>query len=182
MLWNWYTIDACFIARSWHVRSSGAFAGSCIGVILLVIALECLRRGQREFDRYLRLPRARNGSETGSGTGSGNDASGTAKTSQIKVAGLGLPSWGATSNTLQLKLWQHAVRCFLYTAQFAVGYFIMLLAMYYNGESYIQITFFGRSLTDGPWALLPGYIIICILIGAFLGAMIFQWDTFDTHL
>jgi solute carrier family 31 (copper transporter), member 1 len=178
MLWNWYTIDACFIARSWHVRSSGAFAGSCIGVILLVIALELLRRSQREFDRYLRLPHARNGSETGSG----NDAPRTAKNSQIKVAGLGLSSWAATTNTRALKLWQHAVRSLLYTVQFAVGYFIMLLAMYYNGESYIQITFYGRSLNDGPWALLPGYIIICILIGAFLGAMIFQWDTFDKPL
>jgi solute carrier family 31 (copper transporter), member 1 len=139
MLWNWYTIDACFIARSWHVRSSGAFAGSCIGVILLVIALEFLRRSQREFDRYLRLRHARNGSESGSG----NDASDSAKTSQIKVTGFGLSSWSATAKTRELKLWQHAVRCLLYTVQFAVGYFIMLLAMYYNGESYIQVSLYG---------------------------------------
>jgi solute carrier family 31 (copper transporter), member 1 len=38
--------------------------------------------------------------------------------------------------------------------QFGVAYFIMLLAMYYNG-----------------------YLIICILTGAFLGAFIFSWDT-----
>jgi copper transporter 1 len=37
--------------------------------------------------------------------------------------------------------------------QFAVAYFIMLLAMYYNG-----------------------YIIICIFIGAFFGALIFSWE------
>lgn len=37
--------------------------------------------------------------------------------------------------------------------QFAVAYFIMLLAMYYNG-----------------------YIIISIIIGAFLGAFIFSWE------
>ena len=37
--------------------------------------------------------------------------------------------------------------------QFGVAYFIMLLAMYYNG-----------------------YIIICILVGAFLGTLIFSWD------
>lgn len=53
MLWNWYTIDACFLTSSWHIRSSGAFAGSCIGVILLVIALEFLRRFGKEYDRSL---------------------------------------------------------------------------------------------------------------------------------
>jgi copper transporter 1 len=37
--------------------------------------------------------------------------------------------------------------------QFGVAYSIMLSAMYYNG-----------------------YIIICILVGAFLGTFIFSWD------
>ena len=38
--------------------------------------------------------------------------------------------------------------------EFGVAYFIMLLVMYYNG-----------------------YIIICILVGAFLEAFIFSWDS-----
>lgn len=38
--------------------------------------------------------------------------------------------------------------------QFAVAYFVMLLAMYYNG-----------------------YLIICIFIGAFLGYFIFSWES-----
>lgn len=125
MLWNWYTIDSCFLARSWHVRSSGAFAGSCIGVILLVISLELLRRAQREFDRYLCLSQQqlRNDSEAGSG-------------SKINVAGYGSsPSTGTTSFAPnRLKLWQQVVRSLLYMIQFAVGYFVMLLAMYYNGQ------------------------------------------------
>jgi hypothetical protein len=37
--------------------------------------------------------------------------------------------------------------------KFKITYFIILLAMYYNG-----------------------YIIICLLAGAFLGAFIFSWD------
>jgi copper transporter 1 len=53
MLWNWYTIDSCFLARSWHVTSKGMFAGSVIGVFLLVIAIESVRRLGREYDRYL---------------------------------------------------------------------------------------------------------------------------------
>ncbi|KAF3359018.1 hypothetical protein VdG1_02580 [Verticillium dahliae VDG1] len=78
MLWNWQTIDSCFISESWHVTSTGMFAGSCIGV---------------------------------------------------------------------------AVRALLHLLQFAVAYFVMLLAMYYNG-----------------------YIIICIFIGAYLGSFIFHWE------
>jgi copper transporter 1 len=42
--------------------------------------------------------------------------------------------------------------------QFGVAYFIMLLAMYYNG-----------------------YIIICILVSAFLEAIIFNWDAIRTE-
>ncbi|KAI9678221.1 MAG: Copper Transporter integral membrane protein that functions in high affinity copper transport [Caeruleum heppii] len=152
MLWNWYTIDSCFIARSWHVRSNGAFAGSCIGVILLVLSLELLRRSQREFDRYLR----QSSTPVQSDTGSGSDESGTVKGSRIRVAAFGRSSSGG-GPAPHLKVWQQAVRSLLFMLQFAVGYFVMLLAMYYNG-----------------------YIIICIFIGAFFGAMIFQWDTFGT--
>jgi copper transporter 1 len=42
-------------------------------------------------------------------------------------------------------------------AQFAVAYIIMLLAMYFNG-----------------------YLIICIFIGAFIGAFIFDWRSVAT--
>jgi solute carrier family 31 (copper transporter), member 1 len=133
MLWNWYTIDACFLSRTWHVRSAGAFAGSCIGVILLVTALELLRRSQREFDRYLHgsappAPAApANGGDASSGEADFNK-SGTLKSRLLA------PSRSMT--TPRLKLWQHAIRSGLYTLQFAVGYFVMLLAMYYNGALY----------------------------------------------
>ncbi|KAF3929180.1 hypothetical protein AA313_de0202232 [Arthrobotrys entomopaga] len=53
MLWNWYTVNACFISSTWKVSSEGIFALSCIGVILLVIALELVRRIQREYDRHI---------------------------------------------------------------------------------------------------------------------------------
>ena len=53
MLWNWYTVDTCFLAESWHNKTKGAFAGSVIGVFLLVIAIEGLRRLAREYDRRL---------------------------------------------------------------------------------------------------------------------------------
>lgn len=49
---------------------------------------------------------------------------------------------------------QQAVRATLHMVQFAVAYFVMLLAMTYNG-----------------------YIIICIIIGAWIGGFAFTWET-----
>ncbi|KAH8198985.1 hypothetical protein TruAng_006862 [Truncatella angustata] len=136
MLWNWYTIDSCFIASSWHNTSSGMFAGSCIGVILLVMSLEFLRRAVKEYDTYLiRTNRVKTNPTASDGS------SGDGKTAFTD-------NTGVRPNVLQ-----QAVRAFLHTVQFAVAYFVMLLAMYYNG-----------------------YIIICIFIGAFLGAFVFQWE------
>ncbi|KAJ5920896.1 hypothetical protein N7466_009222 [Penicillium verhagenii] len=205
MLWNWYTIDACFLSNTWHIRSKGAFAGSCIGIILLVMVLEALRRAGREYEacilrrarlRHLYLsalpsdvpaPRNVKGNPDsivkgtpipqnkiiGHSIHSDND-------SITPFTGNSLPSknsdeihnnggirTGAESdnsealNNICLSNFgpyrpspvEQFVRALFHMMQFAVAYFIMLLAMYYNG-----------------------YIIICIFIGAFLGSFIFSWD------
>ena len=39
-----------FLSRSWHIESHGMFAASCIGVGLLVVSLEFLRRIGKEYD------------------------------------------------------------------------------------------------------------------------------------
>lgn len=49
---------------------------------------------------------------------------------------------------------QQAIRSLLHMLQFAVAYFVMLLAMYYNG-----------------------YMIICIFIGAYIGYFLCGWET-----
>lgn len=168
MLWNWYTVDACFISTSWHVTSKGAFAGSCIGVIFLVIALEGLRRFQREFDRYLHRV---NSASAPAPQLHAEDQSDTASRKGLNS----LPSaLGRSSRGDQLKLWQQLLRSALFMMQFAVGYFVMLLAMYYNGMSVKKVTG-GSALTT---TMVSGYMIICIFIGAFLGASVFQWDTY----
>ena len=133
MLWNWYTIDACFLSSTWQIQSKGAFAGSCIGVIFLVMSLEFLRRAQREFDRYLTRSKSRSIRSLGdSSTESSNDfdRSGIGKDTNIVRVRASRVEYKA-----QLRLWQHVIRSFLYMMQFAVGYFIMLLAMYFNGAS-----------------------------------------------
>lgn len=50
MLWNWNTLDTCFIAKSWHNDTRGKFAGSCIGCFALVLVAQWLNRISRQFD------------------------------------------------------------------------------------------------------------------------------------
>ncbi|KAL8655190.1 MAG: hypothetical protein Q9226_003150 [Calogaya cf. arnoldii] len=145
----------------------GKFAGSCIGVICLVIALEFLRRLQREYDTYLvKQHRVRNAQihssvlDNGSDTGHPLDieANGMGKndTNRVQVTSKSPLPGRAADLTLQRlvpTVFQQAIRALLHMLQFAVAYFIMLLAMYYNG-----------------------YIIISIIIGAYIGAFIFSWE------
>ncbi|KAL2260200.1 hypothetical protein VTK26DRAFT_5874 [Humicola hyalothermophila] len=142
MLWNWNTIDSCFIASSWKITSAGAFAGSCIGVVFLVMALEMLRRAVKDYDRFLinRNRAALVPTATPSKAGS-DDGNLTPPCPAVAVQGY------------RPTVFEQAIRALLHTLQFAVAYFVMLLAMYYNG-----------------------YIIICIFIGAYLGSFVFHWE------
>ncbi|KAH8885968.1 Ctr-domain-containing protein [Thozetella sp. PMI_491] len=148
MLWNWYTVDTCFIASSWHVTSRGMFAGSCIGVILLVISLEFLRRAVKEYDHYL----IRKHAAATAVAVSPNAPSASPKGSVSEQAPVVCQPAGFRPN-----VFEQAIRALLHMLQFAVAYFVMLLAMYYNG-----------------------YIIICIFIGAYIGSFIFHWETLGT--
>ncbi|KAK6356352.1 Copper Transporter integral membrane protein that functions in high affinity copper transport [Orbilia javanica] len=161
MLWNWYTVDSCFIARSWRVSSEGIFALSCIGVVLLVMALEFVRRMQREYDRHI----IRHATAAAAAANE-NVAAGKLADEGSPVAGSPVPNQIRGFNNASSRLarflrpfnfrpsfFQQVVRGLLYMVQFGAAYFVMLMAMYYNG-----------------------YIIICILIGAFLGFSLFGYD------
>ncbi|KAL8825980.1 MAG: hypothetical protein Q9191_004077 [Dirinaria sp. TL-2023a] len=172
MLWNWNTIDACFISSTWHITSKGMFAGSCIGVVCLVCALEFLRRLSREYDRYIAL-KAGSGtytsmSQSPRGLNMANGYGPDKKANSVSASERAVTGStskddnddndGAFSGVRQPALFrptppQQAIRAMLHMLQFGVAYFIMLLAMYYNG-----------------------FIIICILLGAFIGAFVFSWD------
>ena len=182
MFWNWYTLDACFLSTSWHVTSAGMFAGSCVGVIALVLLLEFLRRLQREYDRLIQrqhCPRDTTAARTSaSGSSKHNDRDGAAmcnngSTDSARIDGIeegeededpphsAVPLLGDWGRSLPpLRTYRHvptpsqqAVRAGIYTAQFSVAYIVMLLAMYYNG-----------------------FVIICIFVGAFVGFFVFARD------
>ncbi|KAF2008495.1 Ctr-domain-containing protein [Aaosphaeria arxii CBS 175.79] len=154
MLWNWNVKNACFISKSWRITSNGMFAGSCIGVILLVISLELLRRAGKEYDRYILAQYARSAVALPSTASSTHDnTTAAAKSASTTSSPACVPA--VSSQTFRPNVLQQAVRALLHMLQFAVAYFIMLLAMYYNG-----------------------YILICIFIGAYIGYFIFGWESF----
>ncbi|KAJ5574275.1 uncharacterized protein N7459_008702 [Penicillium hispanicum] len=206
MLWNWNTIDACFLSSGWHIKSRGMFAGSCIGVIALVLCLELLRRVGREYDAFIlrraRLrrtylsdsasglpatitkansrnipgphatPKKQKGTSYCANTPSSDDlitpipdtnSDGKAGEQNHAVTADINSSANVTSqrdsiDSASLESYrpspvEQVIRALLHMLQFAVAYFIMLLAMYFNG-----------------------YIIICIFIGAFFGSLIFSWE------
>lgn len=152
MLWNWYTVDSCFISRSWHITSRGMFAGSCIGVILLVVLLEFLRRAGKEYDRYIIAQYSRSLATT--------PQSSSSSTNDHAKTPVATPSAAHCSpvaaSIFRPNVLQQGIRALLHMCQFAVAYFVMLLAMYYNG-----------------------YFIICIFIGAYIGYFVFGWESFN---
>ncbi|KAK8034874.1 copper transporter-like protein [Apiospora rasikravindrae] len=194
MLWNWNTVGTCFLSEQWQIKSDGGFAGLCIGVILLVIFLEFLRRLAKFYDNHIyrahqlravglavgRSGRASSAAEEGQaghppGTGRASGPAASSSGARSQDAGaeerpsslVPRQSGGVTSQAQPLlagasrpfalaflpSVKQQAIRALIHTMQFAVGYWIMLMAMYYNG-----------------------YIIICIIIGAFLGFFLLRWE------
>jgi copper transporter 1 len=186
MLWNWYTVDACtcflertphrprrsygvlpipiltfaigFLSRSWHITSKGMFAGSCIGVILLVLSLEFLRRVGKEYDRYI-INQYNKSFPTATAATASSSVSSNNHVSKGPSASAASTPCNTLAKRFRPSVAQQAVRALLHMIQFAIAYFIMLLAMYYNG-----------------------YIIICIFIGAFLGFFAFGWESFAVGL
>ncbi|KAG6103034.1 hypothetical protein E4U14_006472 [Claviceps sp. LM454 group G7] len=157
MLFNLYTIDSCFLSSQWRITSNAAFAGSCIGVFLLTLLLELLRRSIKEYDRYLiRQHRSRHqasSSATESTTGSTTGSTMPPNTTKNFAAAVSSITCSKAVPPFRPNALQQGVRAFLHLLAFFVGYILMLLAMYYNG-----------------------YILLCIFLGAFVGAFIFQWE------
>ncbi len=142
-----------FLSSTWHITSRGMFAGSCIGVIFLVMSLEFLRRLSKEYDRYIlrqyQLTYIPNAVPTS--TQSTAPEQSYSKTAEPEVS---KEVRSLKMSPFRPHILQQVVRATLHMLQFAVAYFVMLLAMYYNG-----------------------YIIICIIIGAWVGAFIFSWES-----
>ncbi|GAB0136486.1 hypothetical protein EsDP_00004786 [Epichloe bromicola] len=125
MLWNWYTIDACFLTPDWHITNNGMFAATCVGVILLVMLVELFRRLGKEYDAFvLRQFRREADADGGSFAPRGR---------------------GRAVVTFRATFLQQLARSVLHALTFGAAYMIMLLAMYFNGYVIICI-FVGAGL------------------------------------
>ncbi|KAK0741601.1 fungal-specific transcription factor domain-containing protein [Apiosordaria backusii] len=60
---NWETTHACFVSRSWQIRSNAMFAATCLGTVLLCFALEFFRRLSRSYDRAIFSRRRQRGDD-----------------------------------------------------------------------------------------------------------------------
>ncbi|PRT53501.1 Copper transport protein ctr4 [Wickerhamiella sorbophila] len=139
MLWNWNTIDACFISSGWQITNSGMFAGTCIGVFFWVVAICLVQRLHREFDRYIYRQWAEKNGVLGCSPAiidnTSSSSGGNAKNKfNVLASKMGL----VPSETFRPNFWQQFVRACFFTIDFGAGYLLMLMAMYYNG--YILIT------------------------------------------
>jgi copper transporter 1 len=137
------TSSSGFISDTWQVTSGGMFAGSCIGVISLVISLEFLRRVQREYDGWIaRKDRKmiadynrRHDLDASSGSSVQNsNGKGPIVSTPPVTASVSAPPRVDRPTLLQ----RQVIRSLLHMVQFGVAYFIMLLAMYFNGMSSSQ--------------------------------------------
>ncbi|TFB01140.1 Copper transport protein CTR4 [Trichoderma ghanense] len=123
MLWNWYTVDACFLSSSWRIQNRGMFAASCIGVILLVASVEFMRRMGQEYDdaivrQWHRQAAIASDRAVGATRGSA--------TYSERIIFRATPL-------------QQLIRALIHAATFGAAYIIMLLAMYFNGYIIICI-------------------------------------------
>ncbi|KAL3438212.1 Ctr copper transporter family-domain-containing protein [Aspergillus tetrazonus] len=140
MLWNWNVIDSCFLSSTWHVTTKGMFAVSCIGVALLGVALEFLRRVSKDYEESLQRQFQRHA---------------IAQLDDPLVCGV-----PASVVTYRASPLQQIIRAVLHVAQFGVAYITMLIAMYYNGYMIISIfigAFLGKLFFDwGQYKVVLG--------------------------
>jgi solute carrier family 31 (copper transporter), member 1 len=120
-------VDACFLSSTWRITSRGMFAGSCIGVILLVMALEFLRRLGKEYDSLLVRKHQAASSIDQPAVGGSNASDGSLKDGNARVSAARALIGGVTYNGgFRPSVLEQAVRALLHMVQFAVAYIIML--------------------------------------------------------
>ncbi|KAF6795865.1 ctr copper transporter [Colletotrichum sojae] len=138
MLWNWYTVDACFLTESWKIRNSGMFAASCIGVGLLTALLEVFRRLGKEYDSLIQRQFQARAAELQARTTKGTDCA-------------SLPAVAPRMLVFRASPLQQLLRSVIHALTFGLAYIVMLLAMYYNGYLILSIVVgagLGKFLCD----------------------------------
>ncbi|KAK8038718.1 hypothetical protein PG993_007129 [Apiospora rasikravindrae] len=113
LLWNWDTIDTCFLAPSWYNNSTIKFAFSCIFVFIFAVTLQVFYHSLKTFDAALLLKEHnRRESRDGNQTEKGPEEGGSCCCRRLLRYS---PS-----------VWEQTFRAFVYTMTFANAYILML--------------------------------------------------------
>ncbi|OCK85691.1 Ctr copper transporter [Lepidopterella palustris CBS 459.81] len=139
------------MAKSWHITSKGMFAGTCIGITLLVMVLELFRRLAKEYDRLILQTHIRKTAAKQPSAAANSYEDNNQPKNVITISNQNVP---VAQIHFRPTVLQQMVRALLHMIQFAIAYLVMLLAMYYNG-----------------------YLIISIFIGSYIGSFIFSWES-----
>lgn len=124
-------------------------AASCIGVILMVVCLEFLRRLGKEYDNLIQRQFQRHVS-TQSKSAQPLSDNGSSD----------LPAAEPRTVTFRASPLQQIIRSVIHAATFGLAYIIMLLAMYFNGFIIISI-FIGAGIGK----FLCDWMVVKITIG-----------------
>lgn len=149
------------------MKSKGTFAVSCIGVFLMVVVHQWLHRFAREYDAALISRGSRHFVELDTKEGSVSTVKSDGARPMVATLSHKWLFASRSIGAIYASPIEHLTRCFLFTCEWTLSYFIMLLFMYYNG-----------------------FIIISCIIGAFVGRLLFTYteplncstlnDSFDT--
>lgn len=170
MLWNWNTIDSCFLSNGWRITSAGKFAGTCIGVFLWVVFLVLLGSIRRRFDDHIatnakrRYLRAHQGvdvpTEDLHSVSSVSKSQSSAFREAVGKNALfgGISKFAVRGDSLVLdsvrpNMLEQLVRALLFGFEYSITWLLGLILMSYNG-----------------------YVIISAFIGAFIGFLLIEWN------
>ncbi|KAH3688107.1 hypothetical protein WICPIJ_000878 [Wickerhamomyces pijperi] len=186
MLWNWYTINSCFIAKSWHVRTKAQFAGSCIGCFFLVMSAQWLHRFSREYDAAIARRKQVMLSKTGVTGGQTKKVASDSGDSSLDIDSwendkraslMFLPSDSPISNLFQPIIYVFSHDWFLNFSSLSNA------SMSYPNfiEHTIRALIFAVQWTQSYIIMLlfmyyNGYIIISCILGAFFGRLVFNYE------
>ena len=109
MLGNWQTLGTCVLTSSWRITTEAQFAGTCIGVFLIVFLIETIRRWGREFDRWILEQAAKDRASMPVQSG---------VTDQMDRIFFGMPRRLRTATRITPTTAQQAVRSLIYGIQF----------------------------------------------------------------
>ncbi|KAI0095990.1 copper transport protein ctr4 [Daldinia grandis] len=148
MAWNWNTIGTCFLAESWRIENEGTFAASCIGVFILVVCLEFLRRVGKEYDSFILRQFQQHVAAEARASKAGDSCRSEA------------PAPGPQVVTFRATPVQQLIRSIIHAFAFGAAYILMLIAMSFNGYIIISII-----IGAGVGKFLCDWMIAKVVIG-----------------